>query len=43
MQTSFAPEQLRDPRWPSEKNPAHLRALRLLHRDLPEILIGPAT
>ena len=38
MQTSFSPEQLRDPATArSNKILADLRALRLLHRDLPDL------
>ena len=38
MQTHFAPEHLADPKLPvAGEDPALLRALRLLHRDLPDL------
>ena len=38
MQTNFTPEQLADPDYHGVRaGPAHLRPLRLLHRDLPDL------
>ena len=44
MQTNFTPEQLRDPAMAVVgDDPAHLRPLRLLHRDLPDLPAARAT
>ena len=44
MQTNFTLAQLADPdTQEAEEDPAHLRALRLLHRDLPDLSRCSAT